>query len=207
MQEKFFKVKTLSIRKATILLLLLVSVLFSFAQEEEGEEKKKGFQKDRLFVGGNFGLTFGNYTLINVSPQIGYRFNRYFAAGTGLNFQYVSLKREDYNGDAYYKSSQGVTGLNIFGRVYPIQYFMLQVQPEMNYIFGKEKYFQTSYQNEQEYTLNAEIVPSLLLGGGLVLPSGGRGAFIASLFYDVLQRDSSPYGNRPIINFTYNVGL
>ena len=199
--------KTLSIRKATILLLLLVSVLFSFAQEEEGEEKKKGFQKDRLFVGGNFGLTFGNYTLINVSPQIGYRFNRYFAAGTGLNFQYVSLKREDYNGDAYYKSSQGVTGLNIFGRVYPIQYFMLQVQPEMNYIFGKEKYFQTSYQNEQEYTLNAEIVPSLLLGGGLVLPSGGRGAFIASLFYDVLQRDSSPYGNRPIINFTYNVGL
>lgn len=207
MQEKFFKVKTLSIRKATILLLLLVSVLFSFAQEEEGEEKKKGFQKDRLFVGGNFGLTFGNYTLINVSPQIGYRFNRYFAAGTGLNFQYVSLKREDYNGDAYYKSSQGVTGLNIFGRVYPIQYFMLQVQPEMNYIFGKEKYFQTSYQNAQEYNLNAEIVPSLLLGGGLVLPSGGRGAFIASLFYDVLQKDNSPYGNRPIINFTYNIGL
>lgn len=208
MQEKFFKVKTGALKRTILIIVLLTTSTFSFAQDEETDEtEKKGFQKERLFVGGNFGLTFGNYTLINVSPQIGYRFTKHLAAGVGLNFQYVSLKREDYNGDAYYKTSQGVTGLNVFGRVYPIQYFMFQVQPEMNYIFGKEKYFQTSYQNAQEYNLNAEIVPSLLLGGGLVLPSGGRGAFIASLFSDVLQKDNSPYGNRPIINFTYNIGL
>ena len=181
MQEKYFKVKTGALKKTVLIIILFISALFSFAQDEKEEEQKKGFQKDRLFVGGNFGLTFGNYTLINVSPQIGYRFTQHLAAGVGLNFQYVSLKREDYNGDAYYKTSQGVTGLNVFGRVYPIQYFMIQVQPEMNYIFGKEKYFETSYQAAQEYNLNAEIVPSLLLGGGLVLPSGGRGAFIASL--------------------------
>lgn len=174
--------------------------------EEEKVEKEKGFQKEKLFVGGNFGLTFGNYTLINVSPQIGYRFTNFFAAGVGINMQYVSLKRKDNNGDPYYKTSQGVAGLNIFGRVYPIKQFMLQVQPEMNYVFGKEKYFQTSYQNEQVYNLNTEIVPSILLGGGLVIPSG-RGAFITSVFYDVLQDANSPYGNRPIVNFTFNVGL
>jgi hypothetical protein len=83
---------------------------------------------------------------------------------------------------------------------------MIQAQPEVNYVFGKEKYFQTSYQVEQEYNLNATIVPSLLLGGGLVIPSG-RGAFITSVFFDVLQNKNSPYGNRPIVNFTYNIGF
>ena len=95
-------------------------------------------------------------------------------------------------------------GLNLFGRVYPIQNFMLQVQPEANYVFGKEIYYDSS--PRQEYTMDARIVPSLLLGGGLVLPSG-RGATIISVFYDVLQNENSPYSNRPIFNFTFNMGL
>ena len=173
-------------------------------EEEEMEEKQKGFQKEKLFVGGNFGLTFGNYTLINVSPQIGYRFTKLFAAGVGINLQYISVKEKYTNGDLYRKSTQGVTGLNVFGRVYPIKQFMIQVQPEMNYVFGKEIYYDTN--PRQEYKLDAAIVPSLLLGGGLVIPSG-RGAFITSVFYDVLQDVNSPYGNRPIVNFTFNVGL
>jgi hypothetical protein len=187
----------------TILALISFSVLF--AQEaEEKEEKPKGFQKEKVFVGGNFGLSFGSYTLINVSPQIGYRFTDHFAAGTGLNFQYVSLKEKYTNGANFRKTSQGVVGLNVFGRVYPIQQFMIQAQPEMNYVFGKEIYYDSD--PRQEYKLNTRIVPSLLLGGGLVIPSG-RGAMILSVFYDVLQEDYAPYGKRPIINFNYNIGL
>ena len=192
-------------KKHWLTLLALVISVFLFAQDvEEGEEKPKGFQKEKLFVGGNFGLTFGNYTLINVSPQIGYRFSEHFAAGTGVNLQYISLKEKYTNGENYRKTSQGVVGLNVFGRVYPIQQFMLQVQPEMNYVFGKEIYYDSD--PRQEYKLNTRIVPSLLLGGGLVIPSG-RGAMIVSVFYDVLQEDYAPYGKRPVINFTFNVGL
>jgi hypothetical protein len=80
------------------------------------------------------------------------------------------------------------------------------VQPEENYLFGKQKYYQASTQTTFKNNTDAKIVPSLLLGGGLVIPSG-RGAFITSVFYDVLQKDNSPYGNRPIVNFTYNIGL
>ena len=82
MQEKFFKVKTEILKRIVLLTVLFATTLFSFAQDEEEEEEKKGFQKERLFFGGNFGLTFGNYTLINVSPQIGYRFTDLFAAGS-----------------------------------------------------------------------------------------------------------------------------
>lgn len=171
-----------------------------FGQEEK-QEKTKGFQKEKLFFGGNFGLSFGDYTIINISPQAGYRFNNYLAAGMGINAQYVSSKERYFNGDAYRKISQGVAGLNVFGRVYPLRNVMLQIQPEGNYVFGKQVF----YNPRQEYKIDAEIVPSLLAGGGLVLPSG-KSAFIIAVFYDVLQNERSPYGDKPFISFGYNFG-
>ncbi len=186
-------------RKLFTLAFLIFSIA-AFAQDEVEEEK--GFQKDKLFVGGNFGLTFGDYTLINISPQVGYRFTNFVAAGIGLNAQYISLKEYYTNGDPARKVSQGVVGLNVFGRVYPIEQILLQAQPELNYVFGK----QTLYQPTQEFKLDAVIVPSLLLGGGLVIPSGG-GSFMATVFFDVLQNERSPYGRRPIYNFGYNFSL
>jgi len=190
-------------RNTIFILIVLASSLCSFAQDEPTNEKK-GFQKEKLFVGGNFGLSFGTYTLINISPQVGYRFTDYVAAGLGINAQYISEKVYNYyNGQADYKISRGVTGLNVFGRVYPINQIMLQIQPEANYVFGNTKYYNSSIGTTK---LDALIVPSLLIGGGAVIPSG-RGSFIASLFYDVLQNINSPYGARPIYTFGYNVGL
>jgi len=183
--------------------LLILSASISFAQDETTEEKK-GFQKDRLFVGGYMGLTFGSYTMINISPQLGYRFTDHLAAGLGINGQYISVKNYYLNGAEYSKSTQGVTGLNIFGRVYPVQQFMLQIQPEANYIFGDVKYYDG--RSPSTTKLDAMIVPSLLLGGGAVIPSG-RGHFLASIFYDILQDKNSPYGARPIYNFGFNIGL
>ncbi len=191
-------------KKLVLIPFLLLISLYLFAQAEaEKPEKKKGFQKENLFVGGNFGLTFGDYTLINISPQVGYRFSQLFAAGIGLNGQYVSFKERDFDGDLYRKVSQNVTGLNVFARLYPLEQFFIQVQPEANYIFGKQTYYQPV---KQEFKLDAVITPSLLFGGGAALPAG-KGAFIISFSYDVLQDKNSPYGKRPIYNFGYNFSL
>jgi hypothetical protein len=187
-------------KKVWLCLVILFAAHLAMAQDDVPEGK--GFQKEKLFAGGNFGLTFGDYTLINISPQIGYRFNRFLAAGVGINGQYVSIKQRDYYGNTISKVAQGVAGLNVFGRFYPFQQFMLQVQPEGNYIFGKQTY----YQPREEFKIDAQIVPSLLMGGGLVLPAG-RGAMIVSVMYDVLQRPYSPYGKQPIYNFGYNIGF
>jgi hypothetical protein len=185
-------------------LLIIVCFLYSFlcfAQEEE--TSSKGFKKEKLFIGGNFGLSFGDLTLINVSPQVGYRFTDLFAAGLGLNGQYVSVKNRYIDGTPYSKTSQGVFGLNVFGRLYPINNLMIQLQPEANYIFGKQTFYGST---NQEYKMDAVIVPSLLVGAGIVLPSG-RGSFIASYFYDVLQKPNAPYGSRPFLNIGYNLSL
>ena len=186
-----------------VLLAILVSIQVAVAQRAEEETPEpKGFDKSKLFVGGNFGLSFGDYTFINISPQLGYRFNTYLAAGAGLNFQYSSIKYRDTYGNSAYRAAYGVTGLNVFGRVYPIQYLLLQVQPEMNYTWGKYKYFN----GQPDEKVDGKFVPSLLLGGGAVIPTG-PGALVLMVQFDVLNNPRSPYGTRPIYNFGYNVGF
>ena len=189
------------------LAFVLVASLPLMAQETEGEEKEekpKGFQKENLFIGGNFGLSFGDYTYINISPQLGYRFNNYLAAGFGINGVYTRERVRDFIGNTYSKHNHGIIGLNVFGRVYPFKFLMIQAQPEMNYRFGKDTYYGGNAPGT--YNSGAEIIPSLLLGAGAVL-SQGRGALIISAMYDVLERKYSPYGRKPIYNIGYNVGL
>jgi hypothetical protein len=187
---------------------ILAACLFSLftvaavAQDEpEDAPKERGFDKSKLFFGGNFGLGFGNVsTLVNVSPQVGYRFNRYLAAGVGVNFIYSSYKYEWAS--PQYKEQFGVTGLNVFGRVYPIEYIFLQVQPEANYTWGKYKF----YDGTPDLKLDSKVVPSLLGGVGAAIPAG-RGYFIVMAQYDLLQNERSPYGSRAFFNFGYNLGF
>jgi hypothetical protein len=90
----------------------------------------------------------------------------------------------------------------MFGRVYPLQQVLLQVQPELNYVFGKIRY----YDPPSEIRQKSRMVPSLLVGGGIAIPSG-RSAFIGTVMYDVIQDANSPYSTRPFYNFGYNIGF
>lgn len=171
-----------------------------FAQEEEAP--KKGFDKDKLFVSGNFGLSFGDFTLINISPQLGYRFNNTLAAGIGINGIYSSTRSRFLNGQTAARENYGVVGLNVFGRVYPIPYAFLQLQPEVNYTWGKLK----EYSPDAVYQLDGKMVPSLLAGAGAAIPAG-RGAFIIMAQYDVLQNNRTPYGEKVFFSFGFNFGL
>ncbi len=185
-----------TMKKTIITSLFVFAAVCAFSQDENGEAKEKKF-----FAGGGFGLSLGRYTLISLNPQVGYRFNRFLGAGLGMNLVYTSQK-ERYNGADYSKTTQGITGLNTFVRFYPIQRFMVQVQPEANYIFGNVRY----YNPPEKYKLDAEIIPSILVGGGLVTPTE-KGAMLFTVLYDVLQNPNSPYGNRPVVNVGYNINF
>jgi hypothetical protein len=171
----------------------------SVQAQQESESSEKGFDPNRLFFGGNFGLSFGDYTFINITPQVGYQFNRYLAAGAGLSFIGTGYTTYYTNGSKYSKETYNSAGLNIFGRVYPIPFLFLQAQPEYNYTWGKTKF----YNGQPEIKLDGEFVPVLLLGAGAVIPMG-RGSFIAMLQYNVIDNDRSVYGNRPFFSFGVN---
>lgn len=144
-----------------------------------------GFDKSKLVFGGSFGLQFGDYTVINVSPQIGYNFSKYYTLGAGIGYTYYKDKYYDYSGYKHnYKSSYAT--VNVFGRFYPIDFIVLSVQPEMSYMWR-------SYNGYSEN----KGVPSVLVGGGLRL-----GGMMAMIQYDVVQDRNSPYSD----NIFYTVG-
>lgn len=182
-----------------LLSVCLVCFTLGVVAQEEKAEPTKGFDPSRVFFGGNFGMSFGDYTFINITPQVGYQFNPYLAAGAGIGFIGTGYTYRDYNGNKLYKDSYNSAGINVFGRVYPFRFLFISAQPEFNYTWGKTKF----YNGQPEIKLNGEFVPVLLVGAGAVIPAG-RGSFIASLQYNVIQNDRSVYGDRPFVSFGYN---
>lgn len=187
--------------KKTLLsvMLALVSSL-AMAQYQAAPEPSVSGINERLFFGGNFGLSFGNSTFVNVSPIVGYKINDYFSAGGGVNFIYSAFTTRDGYGNKLYTDSYGTAGLGIFARVYPVRFLFAQARPEMNYVWGKIKYY-GSNPAEQKYP--GKWVPSLLVGGGVAMPAG-RGAIMLSLQYDVVQDKRSPYGTKPFVSVGFN---
>lgn len=175
----------------------LLVVALCHAQESSGS---KGFDKSRLFFGGSLGMSFSSYaTSIYVSPQVGYFFNPYFAAGAGVSYAYYKYTYY-YAGNQTQQYSSSYAGLNIFGRFYPIRQLFIQVQPEGNYVWGYNYYSNTPDGKVSQF------VPTLLLGGGAAIPAG-RGSIVISLMYDVVQNHLSPYYNQAIYTFGYNIGF
>lgn len=167
--------------------------------------EKTGFDKSRLFFGGTFGLGFGSYsTAINISPLVGYHFSQMFAAGGGINYAYYNYKYYDaYGNNLIQRDIYSYLGLNVFGRLYPIPFAFLQAQPELNYVWGTQKY----YNPDGEIKIPSQFVPSLLMGGGAAIPAGGSGAITISILYDVIQNAYSPYYRQPVYAFGFTVGF
>ena len=184
--------------KSILTVFLLMASLAVCAQEEKAAPTK-GFDPSRVFFGGNFGMSFGDYTFINITPQVGYQFNQYLAAGAGIGFIGTGYTYRDFNGNKLYKDTYNSAGINVFGRVYPFPFLFVSAQPEFNYTWGKTKF----YNGQSEVKLDGEFVPVLLVGAGAVIPAG-RGSFIASLQYNVIQNNRSVYGERPFLSFGYN---
>jgi len=193
-------------KRLLLCILLLAGMHAAQAQyykTDTTSSERKGFDPSRLIVGGTLGLTFGSYTNINVSPDLGYRFSDMFAAGITINAQYASEKWEYTNGTV--KNTYKVFGGGIWGRFYPLEMLFLHAQPELNYVSVK---ITDNTVDPKSTVKENHTVPSLLLGGGYSQPLGGSGsAFYIMLLYDVIQDEWSPYQNRPVFRMGFNIGL
>jgi hypothetical protein len=176
------------------LLVLSHSLLAQKDQDSSYLEKERKFDPNRLVFGGIIGASFGNFTFVQVAPQVGYMFNQYLTAGGGINFIYSSQKYS--NGDKY---EYGYAGLNLFARAFPLRFIVVSAQPELNYNWGKYRFAGGA----PDQTIEGKFVPSLLLGGGLVIPTGGRGGMMITMQYDVIQNERSPYGSNAFINIGF----
>lgn len=191
--------------KKILFLCILIAGLFGEVNAQyfpQDSTVPKRFDSHKLFTGGSMGLSFGNITYINLSPQIGYRFSPMIAGGVQINGQYESIRYKNQYGDLHQKDKYGMAGIGVFGRFYPVPQIFIHLQPEMNFIFGKSKFYDgTPDQKFQEH------VPSLLAGLGYSQSIGGSSAINLMMLYDVLQKEDSPYGNKPIFRAGVDIGL
>ena len=81
-------IKTL--RKGTLVLLLILFSSNIFAQSKVKEPKKFS---DKIFFGGTIGMVFGNVTRVDVLPQVGMWVLPQWAIGFGGRYSY---RKESY---------------------------------------------------------------------------------------------------------------
>lgn len=199
--------------KKAILILLLPLCFHAKAQEQQSSEKnndiKKGFQKERLFTGGNINLGFSSYyTALGITPQFGYSLTDWADAGITINLNYTSQRDFQTYGD---KLRQTVYGPGAFVRLFPVRFLFATAQYEYNII--DQKYIPAGDGNYQPFK-NSRNANSLLLGGGYAggREKGNNTYYYISVMWDILGDKNSPYidgyeRSIPVIRAGYNIGL
>ncbi|NDW09302.1 hypothetical protein D0T56_06455 [Dysgonomonas sp. 520] len=153
-------------------------------------KQASSFDWNKVTFGGGVGLQFGDYTVVNIAPQVGYNFSKMFNAGFGFSYSYYK-DRYYVNGDKW-KETASYFGFNVYARFYPINNIIIMAQPDINRMWRTDE-APDGYKIKDE-----KFIPSFLIGGGLRL-----GPMSVMLKYDLVQDKDSPYGN----NIFYSVGF
>lgn len=195
------------------LVLLILLGGYNYGQESKSKQSASRPFKDRLFVGGSLGFSFGNYSsLIEVSPIFGFAVTDRFVVGLGLTYKYYRYK--DYY--ATFDNNGNINGLydfktNMYGGSIWARYFLkgigipiieniflhgefeplifdhnFVVDPNGEYYDG----FQWYSKGNQRITLSG-----VFLGGGLQQPIGGRSYMFIEVLWNFNEELYTPYAN------------
>lgn len=183
----------MSVKQLFIGFLLMLSTTVIFAQARENNKKpsstkypsKKGFQLDKVVVGGNVGAQFGDFTIIEISPTAAYKLTENFLTGLGARYTYVKPRS--------FRST------NIYGAAAFSQYVFLEqfvLHAEVEYL---------SFENfDVPGERNNYLSP--LVGGGFRYSIGGNSFANILILLNLNSDIDSPYTN-PIIRLNLGFGL
>lgn len=167
--------------KCSLKSVLFVLVFFygatSMAQNGNEIDESSGF-RDRVFIGGNLGLSFGDVTNIQIAPIVGYRVTNAFSIGLGPQYQYTRIK---FNGGSDLTSNN--YGFNAFARYNVYDPFFIQAEYEyLNFELFR-----------QDLTSFRDNFSSVLIGGGISQPIGARAFFNLTVLYNLSYDQSEPF--------------
>lgn len=206
-----------------IVLLILISS-YSFGQNIKNKNNKDKPFKDRLFVGGSLGFSFGNYSsMVEVIPVFGFEVTEKFVVGLGLTYKYYRVK-EYY---AKVDTNNKITGFydfksNIYGGSIWARYFLKGIGiPIVENIFLHGEFeplvftsnyvldpYGDYYDGYYWYSEGSErnTLSGIFLGGGLQQPLGGRSYMYLEVLWNFNEELYSPYSN-PRIRIGVAAGL
>jgi hypothetical protein len=199
--------------KKKLLLLILFALSNSYIlKAQEVVKTMPSMNVNPIFIGGNvvIGGGAGSFQL-GLNPEMYKRINNYVDIGAATNLFFQSFNPTISNGLPGTSSRSFQLGVGGFTRIWPIEQFFIQIQPEYNYTWSRFKDRGTEGVNagaSRSIRFGAE---SLLAGIGYGTRSD-NGMTYFSVMIDLLKNPNSPYRdsyNRadPIIRagFTFSI--
>jgi hypothetical protein len=199
--------------KKKLLLLILFALSNNYMlNAQEVVKTMPSMNVNPIFIGGNvvIGGGAGSFQL-GLNPEMYKRINDYVDIGAATNLFFQSFNPTISNGLPGTSSRSFQLGVGGFTRIWPIEQFFIQIQPEYNYTWSRFKDRGTEGVNagaSRSIRFGAE---SLLAGIGYGTRSD-NGMTYFSVMIDLLKNPNSPYRdsyNRadPIIRagFTFSI--
>lgn len=166
------------------IVLVMITSLAASAQEEE----RKGFDLNRMYVGGSLNLGFGTGSFaVGANPQVGYSVTNWLDAGITTNIIYSSQRYSLGPGFDIRQRTWNYGG-GPFIKIFPINFIHLQAQYEYNWITGHAENLANNFR--EKFSVSA---PSFLVGAGYGQRMIGQSSFFTTIMFDIMKHENSPY--------------
>jgi len=180
--------------KKKLIYLILFALSNSFIlKAQEVVKTMPSMNLNPVFIGGNLVIGGGAGSIqLGINPEIYKRVNDYVDLGAATNLFFQSYNPTIKNGLPGTSSRSFQLGAGAFTRIWPIEKFFIQIQPEYNYTWSRFKDRGTEGVNagaSRSIRFGAE---SLLAGIGYGTRSE-NGMTYFSVMIDVLKNPNSPY--------------
>jgi hypothetical protein len=164
-------------------------LLLSLHANSQTTIQTNNFETPRpIFFGGGIVLGGSSSSFqLGLNPELVKTYNQYIDLGAAINLYYASFKSMDLTGNISSRSNNTQFGLGGFMRVWPIEQFFIQIQPEYNWTFTNAK----SYTSGNTGSSNVSA-PSLLTGIGYG-KRNENGFSYFSIMFDIVNSAQSPY--------------
>lgn len=184
-------------RRIVVVIMALCLAMYglpAFSQDYEKNSLKGAPLSERLFYGGGIGLQFGDLTLIDLSPMVGYKISNRLGIGISPTYKYYRY-RNYFGNDLDLKTN--VLGGSVFLRCYIYQGLFAQTEYE---------YLNYRYNDPNTSGKLAKDIWSLFAGGGYSQPVGGKASVYLMVLWNLHDTADSPYTN-PVIRAGLSLGF
>jgi hypothetical protein len=180
--------------KKKILLLILIAIGNSYLlTAQEVIKTMPSINTNPIFLGGNIVIGGGSGSFqIGLNPEMYKRVNDYVDLGAATNLFFQSFNPTISNGFSGTSSRSFQLGAGAFTRIWPLEKFFIQIQPEYNYTWSR-------FKDRGTEGINAGASRSIRFGAESLLAGIGYGSrsengmTYFSVMIDLLKNPNSPY--------------
>ena len=180
-------------KKKFIYLILIALINSIMANAQDVVKTMPSMNVNPIFIGGNLviGGGAGSFQL-GLNPEMYKRVNDYVDIGAATNLFFQSFNPTISNGLPGVSSRSFQLGAGAFTRIWPLEKFFIQIQPEYNYTWSR-------FKDRGTEGINAGASRSIRFGAESLLAGIGygtrseNGMTYFSVMIDLLKNPNSPY--------------